>query len=473
MQVLESLTSLAWGWPTIGLFLLTGAYYSLRTGFFSLFGLREWWGATVGGRRGRARVRGGLSPMQTISTALAATIGTGSIAGVATALTFGGPGAVFWMWVSALLGMMTGWAEKALAISLRRRTADGWQGGPMLWLELAGLPGLAKLFAVAVVLASFGMGNLVQANSMAQALEGAFGVPPLVTGLAAAAVTGLALAGGVSRLGQICERLVPVMALGYLAGGLWVIVTHLSALPGALAAIVDGALGHEALFGGMGAAALQYGLARGVMTNEAGLGSTPLIHCSASNTDARTEGMWGIFEVFCSTLLVCTVTALAVLTSGVYRTGEGALTGAQLTAAAFSTVLGGWGGPFISLCLALFGFTTLLGWSWYGRCALTWLTGGRGERLYRAAFLLAVCAGSCLALRPVWQLADVFNALMAWPSLTALLLWSGRALRIFRGQAVEELPHTNRTAPPGHTDGEVMTDVPKEEARRSGERHTG
>ncbi len=458
MQVLERLSALAWGWPTVGLFLLTGTYYTLRSGCFPLFGLREWWGATVGRAARRTEGGGGLSAMQTISTALAATLGTGSIAGVATALTFGGPGAVFWMWVSALLGMMTGWAEKALSISLRRRTADGWAGGPMLWLELAGLPALGKLFALAVVLSSFGMGNLVQANSMAQSMESAFGVPPLVTGLTAAAVTGLALAGGVRRLGWLCERLVPVMALGYLAAGLWVIAAHLPALPGALAAILSGALGPEAVSGGLGAAALQYGLARGVATNEAGLGSTPLVHCAAANTDARAEGMWGIFEVFCSTLLVCTVTALAILTSGACRLGETALTGAQLTAAAFSTVLGDWGGPFVALCLALFGFTTLLGWSWYGRCGLAWLAGGRGEGAYRAAFLAAVCAGSCLALRPVWLLADCFNALMAWPSLTALLLWSGRALEILRG--------VDRTGAAGHTGGEVMSHEQKERAAR-------
>lgn len=428
---LEQLAELAWGWPTLGLFLVTGLYYSLSTGFFQLFGWKTWWRATVGRLLHGEDKSSGLTALQTLSTALAATLGTGSIAGVATALTWGGPGAVFWMWVSVLLAMMTGWAEKALSISLRRRRPDGsWEGGPMVWLELAGHPWLARLFALCVVAASFGMGNLTQSNSMAQALEGASGLSPLVTGLAAALLTGVSLTGGLKRLGRVCEVLVPVMALGYLAGGLWVIAAHLPALPGALGEILHGALSREAILGGEAASALQYGLARGVCTNEAGLGSTPLVHCSSSNQDPRQEGMWGIFEVFCATIVVCTVTALAILTSGVTRTGQ---EGALLTAAAFSTVLGRYGRGFVAVCLALFGLSTLLGWSWYGQCGLRYLTGGRGTRVYLVLFLAAVCLGSVLELRPVWAISDLLNALMAWPSLIALLLWSGRVRELFRG----------------------------------------
>lgn len=249
----------------MGLFLLAGGYFSVRTGWFQLFGLRIWWHRTVGQLR-----RGGgscLSPLQTLSTALAATIGTGSVAGVAVALTFGGPGSIFWMWVSAVLAMMTGWAEKALSVALRRRAAEGWEGGPSYWLRLAGHPYLARLFALCTVLCSFGMGDLVQSNSMAQALERAGGVPPLCTGLIAALLVGLALAGGLGRLGKICEILVPVMALGYLGGGIWVICAHGEAIPGALTSVWEGALGWEAVLGGGAAAALQYGLARGVCTN--------------------------------------------------------------------------------------------------------------------------------------------------------------------------------------------------------------
>ncbi|MGM9537021.1 MAG: alanine/glycine:cation symporter family protein [Candidatus Onthomonas sp.] len=425
---LERLAELAWGWPTLGLFLVTGLYYSLSTGFFQIFGLKTWWRCTVGKLLHPGPKTSGLTALQTLSTALAATLGTGSIAGVATALTWGGPGAVFWMWVSALLAMMTGWAEKALAVDLRRRKNGSWEGGPMVWLELAGHPLLARLFALCVVAASFGMGNLVQSNSMAQALEEAGGIPPLVTGLAAAMITGFSLAGGLKGLGRLCEVLVPVMAFGYLAGGIWVILAHLPALPGALVEIFQGALSQEAVLGGGAASALQYGLARGVCTNEAGLGSTPLVHCSSSNDDPWQEGMWGIFEVFCATLVVCTITALAILTSGAMSAGQ---EGAGLTAAAFSTVLGRYGSGFVAVCLALFGFSTLLGWSWYGQCGLHYLTGGRGTRFYQALFLAAVCLGSVLELRSVWLLSDILNALMAWPSLIALLLWGRRVKRCF------------------------------------------
>ncbi|MBR1845823.1 MAG: sodium:alanine symporter family protein, partial [Oscillospiraceae bacterium] len=413
---------------TIGLFLVTGLWFSVRTGFFQLFGLRRWWRETAGQMLRTGEGTGGLSPLQTLSTALAATIGTGSIAGVATALTFGGPGAIFWRWVSAMLAMMTGWAEKTLSVACREKTADGaYRGGPALWLERKGFRILSRFFALCVVMSSFGMGNLVQSNSMAQALEGAVGIPKFLTGIAAAALTALALAGGLNRLGKVCERLVPVMAVLYLAGGLWVILAHADALPAALGEIIGSALNGDAIFGGAGAMAIQYGLARGVCTNEAGLGSTPMIHCASGNDDPAKEGNWGIFEVFFATIVVCTITALVILTSGVM--GDGRMTGALLTARAFSTVMGRWGGAFVALCLALFGFSSLLGWSWYGRCALAWLTKGRGERLYYAVFLLAICAGSVLELRPVWQISDIFNALMAWPSLLSLLLWSETILQ--------------------------------------------
>ncbi|MCD7801692.1 MAG: alanine:cation symporter family protein [Clostridiales bacterium] len=428
--MLERLSALAWSWPTVGLFLLAGGYFSVRTGWFQIFGLRIWWRCTVGQLRGGGG--SGLSPLQTLSTALAATIGTGSVAGVAVAPSFGGPGAVFWMWVSAVLAMMTGWAEKALSVALRRRTAAGWEGGPSYWLRLAGHPLLARLFALCTVLCSFGMGNLVQSNSIAQALEGVGGIPPLCTGLIAALLVGLALAGGLGRLGKICEILVPVMALGYLGGGLWVILAHAGAIPEALASVWERALGRDAVLGGGAAAALQYGLARGVCTNEAGLGSTALVHCVSGNDDPAQEGMWGIFEVFCSTLVVCTVTALAILTSGVPETEP--VTGVLLTAAAFSTVMGDWGGGFVAVCLTLFGFSTLLGWSWYGESGVRSLTGGRGIKVYRLLFLALIVLGSVLELRPVWQLSDIFNALMAWPSLIALLLWRREVLRIFPAQ---------------------------------------
>lgn len=423
--MLARLTALLWGAPTVLLFLATGLYFSLKTGFYQCFGLKKWWTNTVG-RLWAEREAGGLTPVSTLSTALAATLGTGSIAGVAAAIRLGGPGALFWMWISGLLAMMTGWAEKALSVAQRRRAGSGWQGGPVLWLRERGCPNLARLFALCTVLASLGMGNLVQVHSMAQAAGTAWGVPPLAAGLAAAGFTGLTLAGGLRRLSRVCAVVVPVMGLLYLAGSLWVILAHRDALPAALGQIIAGALGKRALLGGGAGTAIRVGLARGVATNEAGLGSTPLIHCQSANRDPAREGDWGILEVCCSTLVVCTVTGLALLTSG--AGGQGA----DWTAAAFSTVLGPAGEGFVALCLALFGASSLLGWSWYGRCCLEELTGGDGLRGYHALFLLLAAGGGCWRLETVWQLSDCCNALMAWPSLLALWMWRREILACWR-----------------------------------------
>ena len=422
--MLEALNAWVWGPWTLAFFLLVGLYYSLGTGFFQLFGVRRWMGATLGAlRRGRQRP-GELTPLETMSAALAATVGTGSIAGVATAITMGGPGAVLWMWAAALVGMMTGYAEKALAILVRRRGPDGgWRGGPMIWLEELGMRRGAVFFAVCCGAASLGMGNLVQSNSIAQGLETAFSVPPLLTGAVTAALAGAALVGGVGRIGRVCGGLVPVMALFFLIGGGAALARQWDRVPEALALIWTQAWDPAAAAGGGAGAAVRYGVARGVSTNEAGLGSTPMVHAASGRTDPAEEGMWGIFEVFVSTFLVCTVTALVILTSGLW---QGGLSGAALSAAAFGACLGRGGEAFVAVCLALFAFSTLLGWSWYGMCAVEYLLPGRGRRGYLALFLLCILAGSVGRLETLWQLSDLCCGLMALPSLTALVLLSPR-----------------------------------------------
>lgn len=414
--MLEDLTLLLWGWPTLGLFLATGLYFSLRTGFYQCFGLRRWWRRTAGSLCVRGS-QGGLGPLETLSCALAATIGTGSVAGVATALTLGGPGALFWMWCTGVLAMMTGWAEKVLSVAVRRRREQDWQGGPALWLEAKDHSAGAALFTCCTLLASLGMGDLVQSNSMAQAASSAWGIPPWAVGIAGAGIVGLTVRGGLKRLARVCSLLVPGMGLLYLAGGLGVIAAHADTLPAVLTRVWQGALGREALASGSWITALQWGLARGVVSNEAGLGSTALLHCQSANNDPAREGDWGIFEVFLSTMTVCTVTALASLTTG--ASGEGA----QQAAAAFAALMGEGGRGFVALCLALFGLSSLLGWSWYGRSAWEQLTGGRWAGGYDALFLALCVAGSVLPLRAVWQLSDCCNALMAWPALLALWLW--------------------------------------------------
>ena len=311
-----------------------------------------------------------------------------------------------------------------------------------------GLRPLALVFASCCVAASIGGGDLVQANSIAAALEHAFGWDRLAVGVVTALLTGAVILGGIGRIGRVSERLVPAMAILFLAGGSAVVLCHAHALPAALSAIVAGAFSPRAAAGGgLGytmAAAMRYGVARGVFTNEAGLGSSAMAHAAADVDHPAEEGMWGMFEVFVATGLVCTVTALAILTSGVYdpqkalaalEAGavEDAMVGASLSAAAFSTVLGRWGGPFVAVCLLLFAFSSLLGWSYYGERSLSFLTGTRRwTGLYRLVFLLFVAVGSVSDVGAVWQVADICNGMMALPNLIALLLLSPEAFRLLR-----------------------------------------
>lgn len=452
MSFLTALGDAIWNPWLLLLFLLTGLWYSLRTGFFQIFEVRRWLRATVGSlfRRRGERSSGGLTQFQALSTALASTIGTGSIAGVATAIFYGGPGAVFWMWVSALLGMMTSCAEKTLAVRYRERApGGGWQGGPMCYMERGlGSRPLALWFSLCCVAASLGGGNLVQANSIAAALHSTLGWDPLTIGLAVALCCGAVILGGVGRIGAVSEKLVPAMAGLFLTGGIFVILRHADALPAALFQIFSCALCPQAALGGAAgyglAAAMRYGVARGVFTNEAGMGSSAMAHAAAQVTDPAEEGMWGIFEVGIATLTVCSITALVILTSGVYDPQDaldaiagghvpGTLLGAPLSAAAFSTVFGPYGGLFVSVCLLLFAFTSLLGWSYYGERGLAYLTGSRRAcALYRVVFLVTVVLGSVGDVSAVWQLADIFNGLMALPNLAALLLLTPEALRLLR-----------------------------------------
>lgn len=433
--MLARLSALVWGPWTLALFLLVGGYYSVRTGFFQLFGLPRWLGGTLGALfRRKKRAPGELSPLQILSTSLGAMIGTGSIVGVATAITLGGPGAVFWMWISALLGMMTAFAEKTLALARReRRPGGGWKGGPMLWLDQLGLPGLGKCFAFCCILTSLGMCGLAQSNSMAAGLEAAFGWPPLAVGLVAALLVGISLVGGVDRIGQVCEKLVPIMTLLFFAGSLYVLFCQRARIPDALRLILQDAFGFSAVAGGGVGTAVRYGVARGVFNSEAGLGTTALIHASSASRDPVEEGFWGMFEVFLDGIVLCAVMALIILTSGAWEPGS-ALDGAALCCAAFEAVMGPIGTPFVAVCLALFALSALLGGSYYGLCGVEHLWHGRGSKVYLLLFLLAVAAGSVGDLQMVWQFADLCNALLALPNLTALLLLSPVVLRCFRNR---------------------------------------
>ena len=439
----ERLSDFIWNPWLLGLFLLTGLYYSVRTGFFQLFGVRTWMGQTLGQLMKPGRGKGtGITRFQALATALASTIGTGSIAGVATAIWFGGPGAVFWMWVSAFLGMMVGWAEKILTIKYRSRGADGtFVGGPMYYLR-DGLNSrfLAGWFAVACVGGALAGGDLVQSNSIAQALNMMFGWDRLLVGIATAALAGVVLAGGIGRIARFSELLVPVMALLFLGSGALVLWVRRGYLPGALKLIVTSALMPRAAAGGVGgytlAAALRYGVARGVFTNEAGVGSSALVHAKADVKHPGEQGLWGVAEVFVATVLICTVTALVILTAGVYDPGwvaNGGVPvepGVPLAAASFAVVMGKAGEGVVSVCLVLFAFSSLLGWSYYGQAALEWLVKGRtGRLIWRTVFLMMTVLGSVGDVGFVWQTVDLFTALMALPNLGALLVLSPQVLK--------------------------------------------
>lgn len=440
MAFMERLSDFIWNPWLLGLFLLTGLYFSLRTGFFQLFGVRTWLGNTLGEMMKPSRGAGtGITRFQALATALASTIGTGSIAGVATAIWFGGPGAVFWMWISAFLGMMVGWAEKILTVKYRRRSGDGtWVGGPMYYLR-DGLssPFLAGWFAVACVGGALAGGDLVQSNSIAQALNMMFGWDRLLVGIVTAALAGAVLAGGIGRIARCSELLVPVMALLFLGSGALVLWVRRAYLPGALKLIVTSALMPRAAAGGVGgytlAAALRYGVARGVFTNEAGVGSSALVHAKADVRHPGEQGLWGILEVFVATILICTVTALVILTAGVYESGRAGIAsvepGVPLAAASFAVVMGRAGEWVVAVCLVLFAFSSLLGWSYYGQVALEWLVNGKNVRVvWRMVFLAMTVLGSVGDVGFVWQTVDLFTALMALPNLGALLMLSPQTL---------------------------------------------
>lgn len=452
MSVLHTLTQHLWCPWLLGGFLLTGLVYSLGSGFFPFFHARLWLRTTLGSlfHSSKAKNGGGLSSIQALATALASTMGTGSISGVAAALCLGGPGAVFWMWVSALLGMMTSCGEKLLSVRYQRiAPGGGRQGGPMFYLrDGVGSPLLAVWFSLACLPATLAGGGMVQSGSIAASLHGAFGWPSLAIGLGTAAAAGMILTGGLGRIARVSQALVPAMALLYLGGGALVLLLRWQQVPQALSLIFRCALTPEAaLGGGLGwtaVEALHHGVARGVFTNEAGLGTSAMAHGAAEVDHPARQGMWGIFEVFFATLLTCTLTALVILVGGVYQPGtvlsqlrQGMLPdwalGVPLTARSFSAVLGEAGAWIVWISLLLFAFSSILGWSYYGQQSLRFLTGGDHLLpLYRAVFLGCVVLGACGNSAGLWQLVDLCNALMAIPNLLALLLLAPQALRLLR-----------------------------------------
>ncbi|NMB34734.1 MAG: sodium:alanine symporter family protein [Firmicutes bacterium] len=376
---------------------------------------------------------GEITPFQALSTALAATVGTGNIAGVATAIYLGGPGAVFWIWVSAFLGMATKYSEILLAVHYRTRIKNEIVGGPMYYLA-GGLksPLMAVLFALFGSLAAFGIGNMVQANSVADAVQASFGVPAFLTGLLLSFFSALIILGGIRRIARVASALVPLMAFFYVAGSLIILISFRQQLPGVLVDIFASAFRGRAAAGGFAGAtvlgAWRYGISRGIFTNEAGLGSAPIAHAAARTPHPVSQGLWGIMEVFIDTHFICTLTALVLLATGAWQTG---LEGASMAVEAFNRGLPGNAGHYVvSLGLIFFAFTTLLSWSYYGEKCLEYLLGNRAVRFYRFLWIILIFIGAVSHLQAIWTAADILNGLMALPNLVGLLGLSGVICRI-------------------------------------------
>lgn len=526
--------NIVWGVPTLALFLFTGGYFTLRTVFFQLRYFGHCLKSTIFSSEGRRESEGGITQFQAMTAALAATLGTGNIAGVSAAIAVGGAGAVFWMWLSSLLGMMTGYAENVLGIYYRRKVNGSFQGGAMGYIGrgLAEIPSLKRLarplavvFAVLCMLTAFGMGNMAQMNTAATSLEVSFGINPLISGLVLAAAAAIVIFGGTKRIAGFTEKVVPLMSLFYIAGSAYILITNIERLPSAVCAVFEGAFGIDSVVGGINGyvikQAVSMGLRRGVFSNEAGLGTSVAAHTSSEVEEPCIQGMWSIFEVFFDTIIMCSVTAFVLLCSpckapdlsecinnislepqyfrlteesslitpgalafvsgsgepyecrtiygteftlylsdgeptfsnlmritGIQSTdSSGAplykdgiplietaeiapVSGVELATYAFSQTFGGAAAMVLSAAVALFAFSTVIGWSQFGAGAVVYLFGARAVGAFRVLFIAAAAIGAVARLEPVWELSDTFNGLMALPNLFAVLCLSPKVLEL-------------------------------------------
>lgn len=443
------INNIVWGWPGMILLLGVGLYLTLRSRFlqFRKFGYSM--KNTIGKIFDKKQAaEGSITPFQAVCTALAATVGTGNVAGVAGAIALGGPGAVFWMWISALLGMCTKYAEITLAVHYRERNEKGeWVGGPMYYISKGmgkSWKWLASLFALFAVLASFGIGNATQVGSIKDSINTVlydFGVFSTnkgselvnwILGIAICLILLLVLLGGMKRLAAVTEKLVPFMAILYIILGLGVIIANIKTIPEVFASIFRGAFNPRAVTGGVVGSvfiSMKRGVSRGIFSNEAGLGSAPMAHASADTDSAVRQGLFGIFEVFADTIVICTMTALIVLCAGKGLTfGQSA--GAELTIAGFTSVYGSWVSIFAAIAIVCFAFSTILGWGLYGSRSVEYLLGSKSVKAYTVIFCLIAVIGATVDLGLLWDIADTLNGLMAIPNLIALAVLSPVVLKL-------------------------------------------
>ncbi|MEN6327371.1 MAG: sodium:alanine symporter family protein [Syntrophomonas sp.] len=423
---LGTLNGFVWGPWMLTLLVGTGIYLTLRLGFWQFRTLGYALKLAFSPAKQDKTSEGDISHFQALMTALAATIGTGNIVGVSTAVVLGGPGAVLWMWITAIFGMATKYGEAVLSIKYRITDEHGeMAGGPMYYIERGlGWKWLAWLFALFGAVAAFGIGNLVQVNSVAGAVHDTFGLNPWITGLILAGFTALVILGGVKSIGKATGILVPLMAVFYILGGLYIIFSNLSLVPDALALIFTQAFTAKAGFGALIGTTIRYGVARGVFSNEAGLGSAPIAAAAAKTDHPCRQGLVSMTGTFLDTIVVCSITGISVVMANLYP-GLDKAQAAALTSRSFEFFIPHLGSLIVTIALVLFAYSTVLGWSYYGEKCFYYLVGEKGLKPYRIIFSICAFFGAILKLSLVWDIADTFNGAMAIPNLIALLLLSG------------------------------------------------
>ena len=460
LEIIESVNKIInnfiWGVPAMICIIGVGLYLSIRTGFIQIRKFGYSIRCTIGRIfRKREAADGAITPFQAVCTALAATVGTGNIAGVAGAIAVGGPGAVFWMWISALLGMCTKFAEVTLAVHFREKNANGdYVGGPMYFIK-NGLGKkwmwLAYAFALFGTCAVFGTGNATQVNTITAAIDSALmnygllsesGVDTcnLIIGIVIAAIVALIMIGGIKRIGKVSEQLVPLMALLYIILSVGVIVLNIEKVPAVFASIFQGAFTPAGVTGGVVGSfflSMKKGVSRGIFSNEAGLGTGSIAHACADTQKPIKQGMFGIFEVFMDTIIICTMTALVVLLSGV-EIPYGQDAGAELTISGFTTVYGNWVSIFTAISMCCFAFSTIIGWGLYGSRCVEFLLGSKSVKVFTVLYALVSIAGATMDLGLVWGISDTFNGLMSIPNLIAVFLLAPMVLKLLKQHSETE-----------------------------------
>ena len=449
-QINDNVNSFVWGVPAMICIVSAGLLLSFRTRFLQFRKFGYTFRVTIGRMFHKKEASdGSITPFQAVCTALAATVGTGNIAGVAGAIAIGGPGAVFWMWMSALLGMCTKFSEVTLAVHFREKNEDGdWVGGPMYYIKNglgANWRWLAVIFSALGVLTVFGTGNATQVNTITTAIDSALinyhilnndqlSMFNLIIGIIIAVLVALVLLGGIKRIGKVTEKLVPFMALLYLILSIGVILLHVDHIPSVFISIFKGAFSPSAVTGGVIGSmflSMKKGVSRGIFSNEAGLGTGSIAHAAADTSDPVKQGFFGIFEVFMDTIVICTMTALVILCSGIPIT-YGAAAGAELTIQGFTSTYGNWVSIFTAVALCCFAFSTIIGWGLYGTRCIEFIFGSKVNKPFMLVYSLVAILGATMDLGLLWSIADTFNGLMVIPNLIALLLLSGTVAKLVK-----------------------------------------